>query len=427
MLSASVAGWIRRCRVAGKGGCPLFLAAALGLTPQQPQFKSSVERVLIDVQVVDRQGQPIENLGPGDFEVRLNRDPRPIASVEFLRAASAATPAGGSVAGSQGFVAAHAANGAAPGGRDFILGIDESSFRPADAQAVVHAAQGFIERLAENDRVGLFTYPAMPRFFPLTPDHRQVWRALDTVVGSYDPPSSRFHLAPLEVVDIEAGDIDLVRAIAKRECFPGVFQSECLRSIPADANAIAAQYEALTAQGVDSLRRLFASLAQDPQRKTVVIVSGGMFASDRVGGRPDLTTLVETLGEDAARADANIYVLHIDGTFLQAFSAANAPPATTAPRFTSSQSLVRQASAMSVSLERLAGMSGGTLIRLESGREDAAFQQILRETSAYYLLTVEPTEADRNGRRHVITVRVKTPGAEVRARASVVIPARRGI
>src|SRR5438105_3359387 len=72
---------------------------------QQPQFKSGVERVLVDVQVVDRQGQPIENLGPGDFDVRFNRDPRPVASVEFLRAASATTPAGGSTAGSQGFVA----------------------------------------------------------------------------------------------------------------------------------------------------------------------------------------------------------------------------------------------------------------------------------------------------------------------------------
>ena len=405
----------------------LVVALGAAALAQQPQFKSGSERVLVDVQVVDRQGQPIENLGAADFDVRFNRDPRPIASVEFLRVVAATTPAGGSAIGSQGFVTSHAANGDTPGGRDFILAVDESSFRPADAKAVVHAAQGFVEHLAENDRVGLFTYPAMPRFFPLTPDHRQVWRALDTVVGSYDPPSSRFHLAPLEVVDIEAGDIDLIKAIAKRECFPGVFQSECLRSIPADANAMAAQYESVTAQCMDSLRRLFASLAQDPQRKTVVIVSGGMFASDRVGGRPDLTTLVETLGEDAARADANIYVLHIDGTFLQAFSAANAPPATTAPRFTSSQSLVRQASAMSASLERLAGTSGGTLIRLESGREDTAFQRLLRETSAYYLLTVEPTDADRDGRRHFITVKVKTPGAEVRARASVVIPARRGI
>jgi len=405
-------------------GVPRLLAAVLCLAPaQQAQFKSTVERILIDVQVVDSQGRPIESLGAGDFEVRVNRDPRTVASVQFLRAAELAAPAGGGRTGSQGFVASHAANAGAPGGRDFVLAVDEASFRPADVQAVIHAAQGFVEQLAENDRVGLFTYPAMPRFFPLTPDHRQVWRALDTVVGSLNPPSSRFHLAPLEVVDIEAGDADLVKSIAKRECLPGVFQSECLRSIPADANAIAAQLESTTAMCTDALRRLFAALAQDPQRKTVVVVSGGMFASDRVGGRPDLATLVDTLGEDAARADANIYVLHVDATFLSAFSAGTAPAAPSGS-LSSSRSLIRQASAMSVSLERLSGASGGTLIRLEPGREEAAFQRILRETSAYYLLTVEPTDGDRDGRRHAISVKVKVPGAEVRARAGVVIPAR---
>ncbi len=405
--------------------CFLYLSVALSLAAQQPQFKSGVERILIDVQVVDTQGLPIEHLTAADFDVRFNRDPRTVASIQFLRAADIAAPAGGGQTGSPGFVASRAANAGARGGRDFVLAIDESSFRTSDMPAVVHAAQGFVDQLADDDRVGLFTYPAMPRFFPVTPDHRQVWRALDTVVGSYNPPGSRFHLSPLEVVDIEAGDVDLVKMIAKRECLPGIWQSECLRSIPADANMIAAQYESTTAQCMDSLRRLFAALDQDPQRKTVVIVSGGMLASDRVGGRPDLTTLVDTLGGDAARADANIYVLHLDSTFLNAFSAGAPSGASMSPRLTSSQSVVRQASAMSISLERLAGTSGGTLIRLDAGREDHAFRQILRETSAYYLLSVEPTDADRDGRRHFISVKVKVPGAEVRARASVMIPAAR--
>jgi VWFA-related protein len=400
----------------------LLALILLAQAPQHPQFTSGVERILVDVQVVDALGRPIEHLGADDFEVRFNRQPRAVASVQFLRAAALETPAGGSRAVSQGFVASHAANGDTPGGRDFVLAIDESSFRPAEIQAVIHAAQGFIEQLAENDRIGLFTYPMIPRFFPLTPDHRQVWRALDTVVGSFNPPSSRFHLAPLEVVDIEGGDIDLVKSIAKRECLPGMWQSECIGSIPADANAMAARYETTTAMCVDSLRRLFASLGQDPQRKTVVIVSGGMFASDRVGGRPDLTTLVDTLGEDAARADANIYVLHLDSTFLNAFAASNTAAAPTSTLLTSSRSLIRQASAMSISLERLAGTSGGTLIRLESGREAQAFQQLLRETSAYYLLSVEPADEDRDGRRHFISVKVKVSAAQVRSRASVVVP-----
>ena len=384
---------------------------------QQPQFKTGVERILIDVQVIDAQGRPLENLGPSDFEVRFNREPRTIDSVQFVRSAALDTPAGGHSA-SPGFTTADANGGFGAGGRDFVLAVDESSFRPSDALAARRAAQGFVEHLAPDDRVGLFTYPTFPHMFPITTDHRQVWRALDRVVGTLNPPMTRFHLSPLEVVDIEAGDNELVKQIAKRECFPGVWQSECIRAIPADANSVASQYELSTQQCMKALRLLFSSLDQDPQRKTVVIVSGGMFASDRVGGRPDLTTLVGTLGEDAARADANIYVMHLDSSFLNAFSASNA----VGPSSSSSRSLMRQSSALALSLDRLAGASGGTLVRVVPGGEDRAFQRILRETSAYYLLSVEPSADDRDGRSHFISVKVKVPGADVRARSSVVIP-----
>src|SRR5262249_18767664 len=110
--------------------------------------------------------------------------------------------------------------------------------------------------------------------------------------------------------------------------------------------------------------------------------------------------------------------LHLDSTFLNAFSASNAGgPSTSAAR-----SLMRQSSAMAQSLDRLAGASGGTLVHVEPGAEDRAFQRILRETSAYYLLSVEPDADDRDGRRHFISVKVKTAGAEVRARSSVIVP-----
>jgi hypothetical protein len=77
-------------------------------------------------------------------------------------------------------------------------------------------------------------------------------------------------------------------------------------------------------------------------------------------------------------------------------------------------------------LERLAGTAGGTLLRVEPGGEDRALQRILRETSAYYLLGVEPEDRDRDGRPHYITVKVKVRGADVRSRRTAVIPAKTG-
>lgn len=396
----------------------LWLAAATAaVRTQAPQFKTGVEKILVDVQVVDQQGRPLENLGASDFDLRLDRAPRVVSSVQFIRAAALDTAAGGKTS-TPGFTRPDENGGFGAGGRDFVLAVDESSFRPQEAKAAIRAAQGFVEHLASDDRVGLFTYPAYPHMFPITSDHRQVWRALDRVVGTFDPPMTRFHLTPLEVVDIEAGDTDLVKQIAKRECFPGVWQGECMKAIPADANSVASQYESVTSSCMSALRQLFAALDQDPERKTVVIVSGGMFASDRVGGRPDLTTLVNTLGEDAARAGANIYVLHLDSSFLNAFSVSNAG----GPSTSASRSLLRQSSALATSLERLAGSAGGTLVHVEPGGEDRAFQRILRETSAYYLLSVDPLADDRDGRRHFISVKVKQPGTDVRARSSVIVP-----
>jgi hypothetical protein len=65
------------------------------------------------------------------------------------------------------------------------------------------------------------------------------------------------------------------------------------------------------------------------------------------------------------------------------------------------------------------------LIRVEPGGEDRAFQRILRETSAYYLLAVDPVDEDRDGRMHYISVKTSVKGADVRARRTVIIPAAR--
>ena len=105
----------------------LCLVAAISTArAQQPQFKTGVERILIDVQVIDAQGRPLENLGPSDFEVRFNREPRAIESVQFVRAAALDTPAGGQSA-SSGFTAADANGGFGAGGRDFISRRSRSS------------------------------------------------------------------------------------------------------------------------------------------------------------------------------------------------------------------------------------------------------------------------------------------------------------
>jgi hypothetical protein len=56
---------------------------------------------------------------------------------------------------------------------------------------------------------------------------------------------------------------------------------------------------------------------------------------------------------------------------------------------------------------------------------ERAFDRVARETSAYYLLGVEPADADRDGKTHAIHVGVKQHDATVRSRVTVMIPVAR--
>ena len=390
--------------------CCVILAAV----PQQPQFRSGVERIVIDLQVVDSQGRPVPQLTAADFDVKIGQGRRVVSSAEFVRAAENEAPPPGRA---NTPTATTEGEGRRVVGRDFILAIDESSFRTQNAPAAIRAARGFISRLNPDDRVGLFTYPASPRFFALTPDHFAVDREVGRVVGTFEAPSSQYHMSVSEIMDIAAGEQDVVRQVAQRECLPQpTYQGECMRRIPGEVTMMVSAYEGQAQAGMSALRRLFLALLQDPKRKTVVVISGGLLASDRAGGRPDVAGLIQQISYEAAESNANLYVLHLDSSFLDTFSASNANRIPMA--------LMRESSAFEGGLDRLAAAAGGARVHVTPGGEDAALGRILRETSAYYVLSVEPLDEDRDGRLHYISVRTTVPGAEVRARRTVMIPAK---
>ena len=77
-------------------------------------------------------------------------------------------------------------------------------------------------------------------------------------------------------------------------------------------------------------------------------------------------------------------------------------------------------------LDQFASTSGGTMIRILVGAGESALARILRETSAYYLLGVEPAKSDRDGRTHRLRVKVDAKGATVRSRTWVQVPVQAG-
>jgi VWFA-related protein len=199
-----------------------------------------------------------------------------------------------------------------------------------------------------------------------------------------------------------------------REC-GDVADFRCVEAIEVEASAMAFVYEGLVVQGLDGLANLMNAMSEMPGRKTVIVFSAGMPVSDRVGGRPNPGDQARTLGEQAARSNTIIYSMHIDSSYLQTYSAENR-------RSNRPVSLERESAMMGRLLDQFAGASGGTLMRVLVGSGEGMLDRVLRETSAYYLLGVEPTKSDRDGRTHSLQVTVNQRNTTVRSRTYVVLP-----
>ncbi len=396
--------------------------AALRAAPQQaapsPVFRSGVELITVDVTVVDSSGNPIRTLRPDQFRVMVDGRPRRVVSADMVEYApgtageeTPATPLGqkATFSSNDSLVAA-----AAPG-RLVFLAVDQGSFRPMAGRAVTDAANRFLDRLQPQDRVGLIVFPTPgPSLAPST-DRTAVRQALDRIVGlgeALRSTTSVRRLSLAESIDIDELDETSLAIVAARECrgLTGPELQVCTDALRYEARDIAMLAQRQAAQSVSGLQGAIAAMARIPERKTIVLLSAGLPTSDRAG-KLNLHAEIAAIGRQAAAVNANIFVLHTDSAFLEAFSASE--------RFTSS-TLVRDLSMLRGGLETMAGASGGSLFTIVAGA-DGAFNRVVKETAASYVLALEPMEGDRNGRPHAIRVTVDAPGAQVRSRREFVM------
>jgi VWFA-related protein len=386
---------------------PLALAAVLAPSAYQQTFKTAVDLVEVDVTVVDRNGKPIEGLTAADFDVWIAPKQRKVVTI--------ARRTYGPTAGDSSAAAAtvgETTQKAAPGsGRKFILAIDEHSLQVGAGLAAVNAAERFIDRLQPNDLVGLHAYPTGVVTHDLTSDHAAVRRVLRNIRGLRMEPESRFRMTVSEVIDIASGDTRAMQAVFRRECGGGGCRPDEVRD---EAISLAAFLEMTATQSIAGLRGLVRGLGEVPGRKTLVLVSGGLVTTDRSSGRANPRAEITQLGREAAAANLDLFALHLDWSFQEALASKGGLRT----------SYFRDSNLAATGLEIIAGTAGGTVIRVRGTSPDVAFDRIMRETSAYYVLGVECGDEDRDGRPHPIRVKVKRSGVEIRSRTEVIIPKR---
>jgi len=397
-------------------GAPQGAATSVG---QAPVFRSGVELITVDVTVVDKSGNPIRSLGPEEFAVSVDGKPRRVVSanlVDYSARTSDRADDGSTIAPVATYSTNETAVAAAAPGRLVFLAIDQGSFRPAAARAAIDAARRFLDRLQPQDRVGLMTFPPPgPSLAPGT-DREHVGRALGQIIGTAvalrSSPSARW-VTLAESVDIEARDEFVTSQVIGRECrgLAGAALDMCSDQVRDEARIVAGTAEMGSNRTLASMQAMLTALARIPERKTLVLISAGLAASDRGHGALDLHGEIAALGRQAAAANANIYVLHVDNAFLEAYSANERSV---------SPSLDRDLAMLRGGLETMAAASGGALFTVVA-RADAAFERVLTETAAAYVLGVEPADGDRNGRPHAIKVAVNGRDAQVRSRREFVM------
>jgi VWFA-related protein len=309
-----------------------------------------------------------------------------------------------------------------------MLAVDAQSFHPGVSRGVAVAASSFVKRLLPTDRVGLYTYPLGPRVEP-TNDRGEVLAGLDKVVGQKSGgDTGQFSLAPSDIVDLSAwvsgaqshpisGDGEALGAkICGGDRPDRPRDDQCWRNLQFEGESLSRYYEAEGTQRSGQVLALIQGLSTAPGRKIVVLVSGGMIASDRPSLRPDLAEIGIDVGRQAAEANVTVYTLFIDQTWLDQYSAERRRPP---PRPTNAE---RDRAVLSKWLEQFSGGAGGALMRVMTGSGEAAFDRIAIETSAYYILGVEPSGVDRDGKTHQINVKVGDKALTVRGRSYVKLP-----
>jgi VWFA-related protein len=383
--------------VAAEPGRPVLVAQS---SAQPPKFQASVEVTSLDVAVVDDKGRPIIDLTPADFNVRIDGNRRKVTTAEWIALDDKDVPATAAPVAPDGYTT----NEGSTNGRLIVIAVDQPNIRFGGAQAIVTAANGFVDRLPASDRVAVAGLGLGAPATAFTADRQRVKQAIARMVGQKTPPlaMSTHNVSMAEALGILRSDGGVLDSVLARECAglrPGEFES-CRVEVENDAREKARNAVQESDATVQGLTALLTGLREIDAAKTLIFITEGFVTNDN-------TSRITELGSLAAAARTSLYALKLDNSMFD-MSNGRAPINAFGDRQVQSEGL-----------EMLAGAARGTLFNV-TGTGSALFDRISSELSGYYLLGVESDPRDKDGKSHPIRVEVARKGALVRSRRQLV-------
>jgi VWFA-related protein len=371
---------------------------------QQPVFRTGINVVRVDAIVTDRQGNPIVDLKPTDFEVFEDGKPQTIEAFRFVKADGAAPAETPRPIRTRADEEQAAANEDA---RIFLFFLDDYHVRLSNSLSVRKQLVEFMQNnIGPGDLIGIM-YPLTPlEAVTLTRDHQAIIRTLERFEGrkfDYQPRNAieqRYALHPAEVVE-------RIRRQVALTALEGLAVK--LGALRDGRKAVIVVSEGYTAALPPQLRDPVASMPEkgNPARRHSVIEEDNV-SEDRteMSAELDMQAEMQQVFSAANRNNTALYTVDPRGLAAGEFDIdENVGP-------------IRSNASLRQTLDTLRVLADQTDGRAIVNRNDlaAGMKQIVADSSAYYLLAYNSTQAPQDGKFHKIKVRVKRSGADVRSR-----------
>jgi VWFA-related protein len=427
----------------------VLVLSAASAQSQAPVVKRTATGVVVDVTVVDKNGQPVADLQPADFEFTEDGVRQEIASVTFVRGgvgesrsgpSPTQTPANGVPATPAG--ATPPTSAPAPP-MPSVTAILFDRLSPEVRPLAGRAALAYVATLVPpRDYAGVFLADvALKTFQPFTSVQdtlrSAVARAMSTAPSNLTTKSEPFGSPRVQTLDpnqpptvgaeVAGGYINALQREKSLTANAGADPSEVmLRQMELRMTETYHQFlaESEGQASLAGLRAVVKGLSVLPGRKSILYFTEALTVTDRLKSRFD------TLIGEANRA--NITVFTVDAAGLRVHSkeaelgrnveVAGAQGVGDARRGDGpyTRELERQEQMLTsrpgAVLGRLAKETGGFLLE-NTNDLGAGVARMQQERTTYYLLAYQSTNAALDGKFRRVAVKVKRPKVTVKSRA----------
>jgi VWFA-related protein len=382
-------------------------------TPRTPQsqvtFRLDVSYIEVDAVVTDGQGAFVRDLQPSEVEVLEDGRPQVLSHFSLVDIASDRSgprrdpplPA---------MLPDVADNRTAFDGRLYVLVLDDLHTHPLRSQAVRLAARRFVEEyLGASDLAAVMhTSGLAGGGQSFSADPRRLLGAIDRFVGRKSRSAT-----------LERLDTFFSRTRPPDEEFNSVRIDDPLDMERAETARVALETIARVGTWMASLRG---------RRKALLFFSEGIDHDLYALSDGHVAAAVPALARDAiaaaARTNIGIYAVDPRGATAlgdEVMEIGELPSPEYHKLDLGAGGLQREVRRSQDSLRVLAEETGG-FAALDTNGVREVFERVVRDNSAYYMLGYHSNDTRRDGRFRTIDVRVRRPGARVRARRGYVAP-----